>query len=138
MVWGHGGCAINSTRYAGFLTTIASHGIVVLATAARRGKRGGDATPDHLRQAIDWAEAENRRRGSLRTRPGAVATGYRGPPKGGHYDRGYGPPEGRHDDRGYGAPEGGHYERGYSITTKVSRGNATVLAIESMMLIWQV
>lgn len=114
MVWGHGGCAINSTRYAGFLTTIASHGIVVLATAARRGKRGGDATPDHLRQAIDWAEAENRRRGSLRTRPGAVATGYRGPPK------------------------GGHYERGYSITTKVSRGNATVLAIESMMLIWQV
>src|SRR5688500_13696827 len=34
MVWGNGGCAINSTRYAGFLTTIASHGFVVLATAA--------------------------------------------------------------------------------------------------------
>src|SRR5712691_715755 len=25
MVWGNGGCAIDSTRYSGFLTTIASH-----------------------------------------------------------------------------------------------------------------
>jgi poly(3-hydroxybutyrate) depolymerase len=64
MAWGNGGCAINSIRYAGFLTTVASHGFVVLATAAPPGRRGGDATADHLRQAIDWAEAENRRRGS--------------------------------------------------------------------------
>src|SRR5512145_720707 len=33
MVWGNGGCAINSTRYGGFLSTIASHGFLVLATA---------------------------------------------------------------------------------------------------------
>jgi poly(3-hydroxybutyrate) depolymerase len=64
MVWGNGGCAISSLRYAGFLTTIASHGFVVLATAAPPGRRGGDATAEHLRKAIDWAEAENRRRGS--------------------------------------------------------------------------
>jgi hypothetical protein len=64
MAWGNGGCAINSTRYAGFLTTIASHGFVVLATAAEPGAERGRATADNLRAAIDWAEAENRRAGS--------------------------------------------------------------------------
>jgi dienelactone hydrolase len=64
MVWGNGGCAINSTRYAGFLTTIASHGFVVLATAAEPGAARGRATADNLRAAIDWAETENRRAGS--------------------------------------------------------------------------
>jgi dienelactone hydrolase len=59
MVWGNGGCAINSTRYAGFLTTIASHGFVVLATAAEPGVTR--ATADNLRKAIAWAETENTR-----------------------------------------------------------------------------
>lgn len=64
MVWGNGGCAINSTRYNGFLTTIASHGFLVMATAAEPGATGGRATADNLRNAIDWAEAENKRAGS--------------------------------------------------------------------------
>jgi hypothetical protein len=64
MVWGNGGCAINSTRYAGFLTTIASHGFLVMATAAQPGVAGGRATADNLRAAIAWAEAENTRDGS--------------------------------------------------------------------------
>jgi hypothetical protein len=64
MVWGNGGCAINSTRYGGFLTTIASHGFVVMATAAEPGAAGGRATADNLRKAIDWADAENKRAGS--------------------------------------------------------------------------
>ena len=64
MVWGNGGCAINSTRYGGFLTTIASHGFLVLATAAEPGATGGRATADNLRKAIEWAEAENTRAGS--------------------------------------------------------------------------
>ncbi len=64
MVWGNGGCAINGARYAGFLTTIASHGFVVLATAGQPGAAGGRATADNLRKAIDWVEAENRRAGS--------------------------------------------------------------------------
>jgi dienelactone hydrolase len=64
MAWGNGGCAINSTRYAGFLTTIASHGFLVLATAAEPGASGGRATADNLRKAVDWAEAENKRDGS--------------------------------------------------------------------------
>ena len=59
IVWGNGGCAISSRRYAGFLTTIASHGFVVMATAAQEGVTR--ATADHLRAAIAWAEAENTR-----------------------------------------------------------------------------
>ena len=61
MVWGNGGCAINSTRYGGFLTTIASHGFLVMATAAEPGATGGRATADNLRKAVDWAETENKR-----------------------------------------------------------------------------
>jgi hypothetical protein len=64
LVWGNGGCAINSTRYGGFLTTIASHGFLVLATAAVEGAPRRQATADDLRAAIDWAETENRRAGS--------------------------------------------------------------------------
>jgi hypothetical protein len=64
MVWGNGGCAINSTRYGGFLTTIASHGFLVLATSAEPGVSGGRATADNLRKGVDWAEAENLRAGS--------------------------------------------------------------------------
>jgi hypothetical protein len=61
MVWGNGGCAINSTRYGGFFTTIASHGFVVIGTAAEPGVTGGRATADSLRKGMDWAEAENQR-----------------------------------------------------------------------------
>jgi hypothetical protein len=70
MVWGNGGCAIDSTRYSGYLSTIASHGFVVLATAAQPGaapQPGAprrQATADDLRAAIDWAEQENTRAGS--------------------------------------------------------------------------
>ena len=62
-VWGNGGCAINSTRYSGFLSTIASHGFLVLATAARQGETRR-ANADDLRSAVDWAEKENARAGS--------------------------------------------------------------------------
>jgi dienelactone hydrolase len=64
MVWGNGGCAINSTRYGGFLSNIASHGFLVLATAAVEGEPRRQATADDLRAAVDWAEAENGRAGS--------------------------------------------------------------------------
>jgi dienelactone hydrolase len=64
VVWGNGGCAIDSTRYAGFLTTIASHGFLVLATAPLEGAPRRQATADDLRAAIDWADKENARAGS--------------------------------------------------------------------------
>jgi hypothetical protein len=37
LVWGNGGCAIDTARYGGFLSTIASHGFLVLGTAAQEG-----------------------------------------------------------------------------------------------------
>ena len=64
MVWGNGGCAIDSTRYSGFLTTIASHGFLVLGTVAQEGAPRRQATADDLRAAIDWAAKENTRAGS--------------------------------------------------------------------------
>ena len=73
MVWGNGGCAINSTRYGGFLTTIASHGVLVLATAALEGAPRRQSTADDLRAALDWVEAEAVRNGS--PLKGKIATG---------------------------------------------------------------
>src|SRR5438477_3877493 len=64
MVWGNGGCAIDSTRYSGFLTTIASHGFLVLGTVPQEGAPRRQATADDLRAAIDWAGKENARTGS--------------------------------------------------------------------------
>jgi hypothetical protein len=64
LAWGNGGCAIDSTRYAGFLSTIASHGFLVLGTAAQEGAPRRQANADDLRAAIDWAETENAREGS--------------------------------------------------------------------------
>ena len=64
MVWGNGGCAIDSTRYSGFLTTIASHGFLVVGTVPQEGAARRQETADDMRAAIDWAEKENARAGS--------------------------------------------------------------------------
>ena len=64
LVWGNGGCAIDTARYGGFLSTIASHGFLVLGTAAQEGQPRRQATADDLRAAVDWAVAENSRDGS--------------------------------------------------------------------------
>jgi len=66
MVWGNGGCAIDNPRYAGFLTTIASHGFLVITTTGPlpEGSPHRQQTPDDLTHAIDWAVRENARSGS--------------------------------------------------------------------------
>ena len=67
VVWGNGGCAVDGTRYAGFLRTIASHGFLAITTAGAPPPAGAprrQATADDLRAAIDWAEKENARAGS--------------------------------------------------------------------------
>ncbi|SRR5579885_600422 len=64
MVWGNGGCAIDSSRFSGFLTTIASHGVLVIGTAPQEGAARRQETADDMRAAIDWAEKENARAGS--------------------------------------------------------------------------
>ena len=61
MVWGNGGCAIDSTRYAGFLTTIASHGFLVLGTVPQEGATRRQESADDVRAALDWAAKENTR-----------------------------------------------------------------------------
>lgn len=67
VVWGNGGCAIDGSRYAGFLSTIASHGFLVITTAGpapQPGQPRRQATAEDLKAAIDWAERENARAGS--------------------------------------------------------------------------
>src|SRR5580700_909416 len=64
MVWGNGGCAIDTKRYSGFLTTIASNGFLVMGTVPVEGVARRQSTADDMRAAIDWAEKENARTGS--------------------------------------------------------------------------
>jgi len=64
MIWGNGGCAIDSTRYSGFLTTIASHGFLVMGTVPQEGAARRQENADDMRTAIDWATKENARAGS--------------------------------------------------------------------------
>lgn len=71
VLWGNGGCSTDSSPYAGFLTTIASHGFLVLAIAHVEGVdlfSIGESGPNNYDQvtspflaAFDWAEAESAR-----------------------------------------------------------------------------
>lgn len=60
LVWANGGCVFDSTYYGDFLSTIASHGFLVIATA-KRDANHESATVDDLRAALDWIAAENNR-----------------------------------------------------------------------------
>jgi dienelactone hydrolase len=67
VVWGNGGCAVDNTRYNGFLSTIASHGFLVITTAGPPPQEGAprrQSTAADLTGAIDWAEAETNRAAS--------------------------------------------------------------------------
>lgn len=84
VAWGNGGCAAVGNRYRRFLTDIASRGILVIAVGKigdARYETDHDAEPfmptgpikfdgpgpsesEELTKAIDWAAAENKRRGS--------------------------------------------------------------------------
>jgi hypothetical protein len=86
IAWGNGACRDNGLQHSGFLREIASHGYLVISVGAPRKelpigygtapakppagntpppRPGPDEThAPQLKQAIDWAQAENRRRGS--------------------------------------------------------------------------
>src|SRR5499427_4119729 len=64
IAWGNGGCAIDSKAFLGFMQTVASHGFLVIGTAAIEGAPRRQANVDDLRTAIDWADKENTRDGS--------------------------------------------------------------------------
>src|SRR5205814_6343884 len=61
MAWGDGGCAINSARYSGFFTTIASHGFLVIGSLPELGAAPRPQNADDLRAAIAWAEKDSGR-----------------------------------------------------------------------------
>lgn len=63
LVWGNGGCSLNVGLAGGFLSTIASHGFLVVTTFGPEGVTR-QATPQDLTAALDWAIAENTRAGS--------------------------------------------------------------------------
>jgi dienelactone hydrolase len=80
VLWGNGACRDNGLAYAGFLRNIASHGYLVLASGKARGEptpgREAQAAPapppgvdetaaSLLTDALDWAQAENKRKGSV-------------------------------------------------------------------------
>src|ERR1700704_6434271 len=52
MAWGDGGCAINSARYSGFFTTIASHGFLVIGSVPEPNAERRQQTADDLKKAI--------------------------------------------------------------------------------------
>ena len=64
IAWGNGGCAIDSKSFMGFMSTVASHGFLVIGTAPVEGAPRRQANVDDLRTAIDWADKENQRTGS--------------------------------------------------------------------------
>src|SRR5262245_57927205 len=64
LVWGNGGCALNSGQFGGYLKTIASHGYVVVTTAQPENATPPQATVDDMRAALDWSQAEAARSGS--------------------------------------------------------------------------
>jgi hypothetical protein len=64
VVWGNGGCAADGRDFAGYLSTIASYGFVVVTTAAVPNEPQARITSAHLIKALDWAQAEASRAGS--------------------------------------------------------------------------
>lgn len=73
VVWGHGGCAMENRRSDGFLSTIASHGFLVITTASAAPATAPGSAPagppqrataDHLIAGVDWAQKENARDGA--------------------------------------------------------------------------
>jgi len=64
VVWGNGACLADGRDFAGFLSTIASYGFLVVTTAAVPGDAQARITSANLLQALDWAQAQATRAGS--------------------------------------------------------------------------
>ena len=64
VVWGNGGCALDSKQFGGYLGNLASHGYLVITTASPQGANPARATADDLKAALDWSQAEAKRSGS--------------------------------------------------------------------------
>jgi hypothetical protein len=64
VVWGNGACMADGSGFAGFLSTIASYGFLVVGSAPVPGNPQARITSANLVEALDWAQAEGARAGS--------------------------------------------------------------------------
>lgn len=64
VVWGNGACLADGSDFAGFLSTIASYGFLVVTSAAVPGQPDARVTSATLLKALDWAQSEASRAGS--------------------------------------------------------------------------
>jgi hypothetical protein len=64
VVWGNGACLADGSGFAGYLSTIASYGFLVVGSAPVPGNPQARITSVNLIQALDWAQAEGARKGS--------------------------------------------------------------------------
>jgi len=64
VIWGNGACLADGREFAGYLTTIASYGFLVVGSAPVAGKPQARITSANLIQALDWAQAQNTQKGS--------------------------------------------------------------------------
>ena len=64
MVWGNGACLADGSDFAGYLSTIASYGFLVVGSAPVPGNPQARITSANLIKALDWAQAEGARKGS--------------------------------------------------------------------------
>ena len=64
VVWGNGACLADGKDFAGYLSTIASYGFLVVGSAAVPDKPQARITSANLIKAMDWAQAEASRNGS--------------------------------------------------------------------------
>jgi hypothetical protein len=64
VVWGNGACLADGTDFAGYLSTIASYGFLVVGTAPVAGNPQARLTSANLIKALDWAQAEGARKGT--------------------------------------------------------------------------
>lgn len=73
VAYGNGGCQNNNQNGRALLTTVASHGFLVIAPGSKDSTDRGSTKAEVMKQAFDWAERENTRSGSRFA--GAVDTG---------------------------------------------------------------
>jgi hypothetical protein len=64
VVWGNGACLADGSNFAGYLSTIASYGFLVVGSAPVPGNPQARITSADLIKALDWAQAEGARKSS--------------------------------------------------------------------------
>jgi hypothetical protein len=76
VVWGNGACLADGSDFAGYLSTLASYGFLVVTSARMPDQPQARVTSASLIKALDWAQAEASRSGSVlsgKVRTDAVA-----------------------------------------------------------------